>query len=295
IHQPKPRQAVLATRLATAAVGIPVVVLVIWVGGGWLAGLVGVAVFIAVMEIAIARGSVGLTWDPSRPGLLKLALAPGPDRGDPVRHALVASLLASLLPAAALAGEDYLLGAVVGAIIVQSTLFTFTRDPQADLDGWLWGVVSALYFGALAAHFILLREAPNGRDLVFFTVLTVWITDTGAYFVGRAIGRHKLSPSVSPGKTWEGSFGSWVTGFATVFGLNEAFELGLDVEHLVALGLLLPLVIMMGDLAESAVKRGLGIKDSSGLVPGHGGIADRLDSLLFAAPVVYWYLRWIVT
>ena len=270
----------LITRLATAAVGIPLVALVIWVGGGLLAGVVALAVAIAVIEIAVARG---VARTPST------ALSAG---------------LAAMLPAAALAGEDYLLGGIAGAIMLQSALMTLVWRPKDfegerhvganDVEAWLWGVAMGLYFGALAAHFVLLREAINGRDLVFFTVLTVWITDTGAYFVGRAIGRHKLSPAVSPGKTWEGSFGSVLAGFAAVFGLNEVFGLSLALEHRIALGLLLPPVIMVGDLAESALKRGLGIKDSSGFVPGHGGIADRLDSLLFAAPLVYWYLRWIV-
>src|SRR5262249_38601679 len=155
-----------------------------------------------------------------------------------------------------------------------------------DVDAWLWGVAMALYFGALAAHFVLLRKAYDGRDLVFFTLLTVWITDTGAYAVGRAIGRHKMAPAVSPGKTWEGSVGSFVTGFIAVFALDAIFGLGLPLVDRIALGILLPPVIMVGDLAESALKRGLAIKDSSGLVPGHGGIADRLDSLLFAAPFV---------
>jgi len=270
---------VLITRLATAAVGIPLIVLVVWVGGALFTGVVAVAAAVAVIEIAMARG---------------VARTPA---------TTLSAVLAATLVGVALAGEDYLLGAVAGTIMLQAALMTLVWRPRdyqgerqvgaGDVEAWLWGIVMALYFGALAAHFVLLREAPNGRDLVFFTVSTVWITDTGAYFVGRAIGRHKLAPAVSPGKTWEGSFGSLIAGFAAVFGLNEAFGLGLALEHRIALGLLLPPVIMVGDLAESALKRGLGIKDSSGLVPGHGGVADRLDSLLFAAPLVYYYLRWV--
>jgi phosphatidate cytidylyltransferase len=179
-------------------------------------------------------------------------------------------------------------------IVVLSAFFTLTDDPPQDVQDWVWGVATSLYFGALAAYLVLLREAGNGRDLLFFTVLTVWITDTGAYGVGRLIGRHKLAPAISPGKTIEGTIGSLVAGFAAVFALNEIFDLGFALEHRVALGLILPPLIGLGDLAESALKRALSIKDSSGLVPGHGGIADRLDSLLFAAPAVYYYLLWVV-
>jgi phosphatidate cytidylyltransferase len=260
----------LVQRLITAALGIPLVVLVIWVGDALLPAVVAAAVFVAVIEFGAARGT-------TRAPLTLLAAA-----------------AAAVMPLAALAGEEYLLGAFVGTLLLVSAAFTLTRDPHADVERWLWGLVSALYFGGLAAYFVLLREVENGRDWVFFMVLTVWITDTGAYVVGRAIGRHKLAPAISPGKTIEGSAGSLVAGFAAVFGLNEAFGLDLAVVHLVALGLLLPAVIMLGDLAESAMKRALGVKDSSGLVPGHGGVADRLDSLLFAAPAVYYYLKWIV-
>jgi phosphatidate cytidylyltransferase len=129
---------------------------------------------------------------------------------------------------------------------------------------------------------------------VLLAVLTVWITDTGAYFVGKPLGRHKLAPHISPGKTWEGAAGGQLAGLIAVIGLTEAFGLDVDIVHVVALGLIVPTVAQIGDLAESALKRGLGVKDSSGLVPGHGGVLDRLDSLLFAAPTVYWYLRWLI-
>lgn len=258
-------------------------------GDGLLAAVAALAVLVATLEFANARG---------------LMRAP---------TSFLSAAAAAALPAAAYAGEEYLLGAIVGVIGVTGAAFTLTKDPQRDVNEWLWGIVSPLYLGGLAAYFVLIREietihgpfgwtefpppdfaSNQGRDLLFFMVLTVWATDTGAYFVGRTIGRHKLAPAISPGKTIEGSLGSFVTGFAAVFALDAILGLGFEVEHLVALGLILPPVIMAGDLAESALKRALDIKDSSGLVPGHGGIADRLDSLLFAAPAVYYYVKWIV-
>jgi phosphatidate cytidylyltransferase len=285
---------VLVTRLATAAVGIPLIVLAVWAGGPWLAGLVALAVFVAVVELAMARG-LPLPFGRLEPGS-------NPEEagrlygstGGGFSFALLSGIAAAALPALALAGEGYVLAGVVAAIVLVSGLLTLTRAPVSDLPHWLWGMASGPYFGVLAAYFVLVRELPNGRDLAFFALLTVWITDTGAYAVGRAIGRHKLAPAVSPGKTWEGSAGSVVAGMAAVFVLNELLDLELGATHLGVLGLLLPIVIMVGDLAESALKRGLEIKDSSGLVPGHGGVADRLDSLLFAFPAVYYYLKWIV-
>jgi phosphatidate cytidylyltransferase len=261
---------VLITRLATAAVGIPLIVLTIWVGGGLLAGVTAAAVFIAVIEFANARGAART----------------------PI--ALLAAALAATLPAAALAGHEWLSGATVLTLVALVSAFVLARDPAADVEGWLWATGSALYFGALAAHFVFLRELANGRDWLLFVVLVVWMTDTGAYAVGHAVGRHKLAPAISPGKTVEGAIGGMIAGFAAVFALDTALDLGLALEHRIALGLLLPAVTQTGDLAESAMKRALGVKDSSGLVPGHGGIADRLDSLLFAAPALYYYLRWLI-
>jgi len=261
---------VFIQRLITAAIGIPLVAAAIWIGDGLLAAVVALAVFIATMEFAAAR------------------------HANRTPMALLSALGAAALPVAAYAGEEYFLGAIVGVVVVLSAAFTLTENPPQEVQDWVWGLATALYFGALASYFVLLRESPDGRDLLFFTVLTVWITDTGAYGVGRLIGRHKLAPAISPGKTIEGTLGSLVAGFAAVFVLNEVFDLGLALEDRIALGLILPPVIGVGDLAESALKRSLSIKDSSGLVPGHGGIADRLDSLLFAAPAVYYYLLWVL-
>jgi phosphatidate cytidylyltransferase len=261
---------VLVTRLLTAAVGIPLIVGAIWVGGALLAGVASVAVLIAALEFARAR--------------------------DAMREPLSVSgaLVAAAAPAAALAGEQYLLGTLVLGVILLSAALTLSPDPKASSESWMWSIAGVFYLGALAAHFILLRESQDGRDWLFFTVISVWIIDTGAYFVGRAIGRHKMSPAISPGKTWEGAAGAAITGFAAVFALDAAFGLEMTIVERVVLGLGLPWVVMTGDLAESALKRALGVKDSSGLIPGHGGVADRLDSLLFAAPAVYYFLTWVV-
>jgi phosphatidate cytidylyltransferase len=260
----------LTQRLLTAAVGIPVVVAAVWAGGWWLTGVVAAAAGIGVLEVQGARHHLG----------------------SPV--ALLAGGLAALLPVSAKLGFGDAGWAFALVAAAPLAALALARDPREGVVDWLWAVGPVLYVGWLAAHFVLLRGVADGRDWVLLAVLTVWTTDTGAYFVGRPLGRHKLAPRISPGKTWEGAAGGQVAGFAAVAGLAAAFGLDLTAAHVVALGLLLPAAAQLGDLAESAVKRGLGVKDSSGLVPGHGGVLDRLDSLLFAAPVLYWYLRWLV-
>ena len=260
----------LVTRLITAAIGIPLIAGAVWVGDALLAAVVALAVCIATLEFAAARDTL------RRPTTVLSAIA------------------TAALPVAAFFDEEYLLGAIVGVVAVTGGALTLSDDPRRDATEWLWGIAAPLYLGGLASYFVLLQDVPDGRELLFFTLLTVWVTDTGAYAVGRAIGRHKLAPAISPGKTIEGTLGSLVTGFIAVFVLDAVIGLGFETVDLVALGLILPPVIGLGDLAESALKRALDVKDSSGLVPGHGGIADRLDSLLFAAPAVYYYMKWIV-
>ena len=231
--------------------------------------------FVAVLEIASARGGYAA----------------------PV-VACSAPLVLPRCPPVALGCEEYVLAAIVASLLVLSAALTLRGDPRRTSTTGCGASCPMLYFGGLASYFVLLREVPDGRAWVFFTCITVWVTDSGAYFVGRLTGRklikRGMSPSISPGKTWEGAFGSAASGFAAVFVLDAAFDLGLPMEQRVALGLILPPVIAFGDLAESALKRALQIKDSSGLIPGHGGIADRMDSLLFAAPCVYYFVKWIV-
>jgi phosphatidate cytidylyltransferase len=239
--------------------------------GGWLfIAVVAVAAAIAVLEVQAARHNL---------------LSP---------FALAAAGLAALLPVAAKLGLEDSAWAFAVTVLVPTAALAFVREPHKGVTDWLWALGPIIYVGWLAAHFVLLREAPDGRDWVLLVVLTVWITDTGAYFVGRPLGRHKLAPQISPGKTWEGAIGGQISGLIAVAGLSQAFGLGIGIGHIIALGLIVPAAAQIGDLAESALKRGLDIKDSSGLVPGHGGVLDRMDSLLFAAPAVYWYLKWLI-
>jgi len=160
-----------------------------------------------------------------------------------------------------------------------------------------------------------LRQQWAGAFLVLYLLVVVWVGDTAAYYVGRAIGRHKLAPRISPGKTWEGAIGSFVVSVAAgvyLFlhargismgllraGLIDPFQGYLAVETpslivLIILSALINVAAQLGDLAESLLKRGAGVKDSGALLPGHGGLLDRIDALLFAAPVLWYYAAWRV-
>lgn len=141
-------------------------------------------------------------------------------------------------------------------------------------------------------HLILLRNAESiGRDLIFLLAGVVWCSDTGAYLVGRAFGKHKLGTPVSPRKTIEGTIGGLVVGTLTSFVLSTIFlkEI-LSWGDAVLIGLLLSVLGQLGDLSASLMKRTAGVKDSGQIIPGHGGFIDRCDSLIFSTPVLYYYL-----
>ena len=145
---------------------------------------------------------------------------------------------------------------------------------------------------ALGYHLILLRNAePIGRQLIFLLAGIIWCSDTGAYLVGRAFGKHKLGTPVSPRKTIEGTLGGLAVGTLTSFLLNAILlKDTLSWGHAVFIGLLLSVLGQLGDLSASLMKRTAGVKDSGQVIPGHGGFIDRCDSLIFSTPVLYYYL-----
>lgn len=160
-------------------------------------------------------------------------------------------------------------------------------------------VVGALYVGGLLSFGVPLREdllggRLDGTLLFFFPVVLTWASDTAAYFAGRRFGRRPLAPVISPNKTVEGALAALLTGpaAAVAFGIWVLPKLGeLGLAGLLVLGLLVSAAAIIGDLVESALKRECGVKDSSRLLPGHGGLLDRLDSLLWSIPVAYLFLR----
>jgi phosphatidate cytidylyltransferase len=150
--------------------------------------------------------------------------------------------------------------------------------------------VGVLYCGLLPACLLHLRALAHGFELVLLCMLLAFLSDTCAYFAGRFLGRHKLYPAVSPGKTWEGAVGGLLGALATSLVASLTFLPALPWTHALALALPVGVLAQMGDLVESLLKRSVGVKDSGRLFPGHGGMLDRIDALLFAAPAMLAYL-----
>jgi phosphatidate cytidylyltransferase len=146
-----------------------------------------------------------------------------------------------------------------------------------------------IYVPLLLGHLVLLRTLPFGREWIYLVLLIVMASDTGAYFSGISLGRHKLYPAISPNKSVEGAIGGLLGGLLAAFVARYTFFPALDVVDCLLLGLGLGAMSQLGDLFESMLKRSFGVKDSGTIIPGHGGILDRLDSLLLAFPLAFYY------
>jgi phosphatidate cytidylyltransferase len=251
------------SRILVGVAAIPIVLGVVYLGGWWVFCLAAVAVAIALHEY-------WLMTRPLRP------LAPAGYVG------------AGLALAAAEVGEiGWMIGGAMTSFALAFVLKTVSDTRQAATTSISATVMGTMWIGLGLAFLILIRELPeHGRLAAFTVLLAVWAGDTFAYFGGRLLGRHKMAPRTSPGKTWEGFFfGAAATIFVTFVALYE--QEFLTIAESLVLGAVLAVAAPLGDLFESLLKRDAGVKDSGSLLGGHGGMLDRLDAFLFAAPAAY--------
>ena len=180
---------------------------------------------------------------------------------------------------------------LLATLVCVTSVPLLSRSPleQSLRDGamTLFGV---LYLGLTLGMLSMTRLLPQGEWLIFFLLLVTWASDTGAYYVGTLYGRHRLAPTISPKKTVEGLVGGLIAAIIAGYIARWWFLPELSGLDCLILATLLTIAGLWGDLAESAMKRTVGMKDSGGILPGHGGMLDRLDSLLFATPVFYYYI-----
>jgi len=260
----------LAQRLASAAVGIPLILLLVYAGGPWYTAAAALVLALAALEFQAARHG----WR------------------NPI--SLLAAGFAGAIAGGAHVGPDWVWWFSVGAIVIPLCVLALTADPVTAFTDWLWATGGILYVGSLGSFIVLLRHLDNGRDWVYLALLTTFATDTFAYAGGRLFGHRPMAPRVSPSKTWEGAASGVALGFGAATLFNYLLGIRLEAALIIPLALLTPVAAVVGDLAESMIKRGMQIKDASALIPGHGGFLDRLDSLLFTFAVVYFFRVWVV-
>jgi phosphatidate cytidylyltransferase len=184
---------------------------------------------------------------------------------------------------------------IVGVTILATVAAMALRDEVTEMLDASWSTVFPVVFVGLTLAFPMklrmLPEEERGRDLLILLLVCTAFADTAAYYVGSAWGRRRMAPAVSPKKSWEGAAGGILASLGGGLLAHFWFYRHLPLGHAAILGVLLGASGILGDLAESMVKRAAGAKDSSGLLPGHGGLLDRADSLLFSGPVLYYYYR----
>jgi len=194
-------------------------------------------------------------------------------------------------------GYDFLVPLLLTSALVLSLIWlVLRRQREAAFIGWAWTMAGILYIGWLLSYLVALRGLDDGRNWLLLALFATVGSDTAAFFVGRALGRHRLAPQISPGKTWEGFIGGILGAIVIclLFILIPALRLPIGYGGAIILGLLVSIMGQLGDLVESLLKRNMGVKDSGRLMPGHGGILDRMDSVVFAGIVVYYYVIWVV-
>jgi phosphatidate cytidylyltransferase len=250
------------SRLVVAAAALPVVLGAVYYGGWWLFTLTALAAAVALHEF----------WLLARP------LSPLSPAG------YVGGILA--LVGAQLGGVEWMLGGALTAFPLAFALKGISATRQAPTASISATVLGAVWIGCGLGFVLLVRDLPHGRLASFAVLLAVWAGDTLAYAGGRVLGRHRMAPNTSPGKTWEGFvFGTAATIFVAFVALYEQDYL--TIGESVALGAVVAVAAPLGDLFESMLKRDAGVKDTGRLRGGHGGMLDRIDALLFAAPAAF--------
>ncbi len=260
----------LLTRIIVAAIFGPLIILISYLGGSWLFGMVMLFGMIGIGEFMFGSGI--------RPKMILFWITSLFTAG-----MLAASMLLSISSGLLiLTGYFIFLGMVTA---VRNTTPSELFKQQSTL---IWGVA---YIGLLYPFVYMVRQlSGQGGDWMLFMFGTLWLSDTLAMFIGKAFGKRKLAPTVSPNKTIAGFIGGMTGGIIVAFILGFWRLSNIELPLLLMAGILISLVGQLGDLVESCWKRAIGIKDSSAIIPGHGGVLDRFDSLLFAAPVLYLFL-----
>jgi phosphatidate cytidylyltransferase len=276
----------LKHRVITAAVGVPLVILAIWFGDPW-----------PWFTLLIAAAALAGTYE-----FYQMANF---DRREPLIY--LGLLWALALVLSPHYQNTNVLPIVITATILVSLIWLLRRSPREKaFRDWAWMMVGALYVGWMLSYWLSLRglkvgledSSEYGRNWVYLAMFTTFANDTGAFFIGRARGKHKLAPAISAAKTWEGAIGGLICAIlaaiviAMVLNLISPFTF--KYWQIILLGFLVGLFAQLGDLVESLLKRNMGVKESGNLLPGHGGILDRFDSLIFVGAVVYYYVIWVV-
>ena len=258
-------------RILTAVVGLPILLAAVWVGGYWFTGLVALVAALAAWELA----QIVRAWGQSP---IPLVVAP------------LAALVTAPWTTSGLFYDSAVVALLAGLFAVLAAISLLPdRSRSGSHAAILPTPAIVLYVGTTLFHATGLSALDEGRDWVFLLLGITFATDTAAYAVGRTVGKHKLAPSISPRKTWEGAVGGLVGAVAAGVGISAWLDLPVEPLEAVMVSAILGAVGQLGDLYISNLKRAAGFSDSGRILPGHGGILDRVDSLLWTSVGMFWW------
>ena len=256
----------MLVRTISALIGAPLFILMIYLGGAYTITLVVGLTILGLREFLLMGKNLGVR--------------PWPFLTFCVSVVWLGSIVYK--------GTEWMMVVLVIWLLVGMGRMALTY-PKTTLSEVGFNLLAVFYAVVLLSHLYLLSQMPRGMEWVFFTLLLVWASDTGAYLTGRLIGKHLLAPKISPKKTIEGAVGGMVLSVIAAMIIWRLISEG-TWYIFVILAVIISISAQIGDLFESALKRSAGVKDSGKLIPGHGGILDRFDSLIFALPLVYYGL-----
>ncbi len=262
----------MIARILVGLMGIPVIVGIVWQGFPLLTLLVAFAALWGVKEFNALTKKVGT-----------LDIAP---------FTLLITFL--FVINSQFSSTQYFTIVLFGICLAIPTMACIlNKKNRLSLKTVFFTAIGPIYVGFLLSHSILLRELGDGmlyegRDWLIYAILVTFSTDTGAYFIGKALGRHKLLVTISPNKTWEGAVGGVLCAVAASCSICSILEINIALVGQIALGILIGIFGQIGDLLESSLKRIAHVKDSGSILPGHGGLLDRIDSLIVTLPLTYY-------
>ena len=262
----------LRQRVITTIVLLPILIAAIWFGGCWLALLV--AAIASAGSIEFYRLDRNNNLSPLHYFgtiiIIALILLPYFFNYITITHILSAAVVISLI----------------------WLLFSPRKDHA--FNQWVWIMAGILYLGLMLGFWVKLRNIDQGRDYVFWLLFIIIANDSAAYFTGKSLGRHALAPRISPNKTWEGAIGGLFASTITCLLFGFIFSLPFPYWQLVIMGIGVSILAQFGDLIESLLKRNSAVKDSGTIIPGHGGILDRMDSYILTAAVAYYVITALI-
>jgi len=266
----------MAERMLTALISVPVIFLCTYFGGWWFFALVTALAIVSINEFYNILSKKGFAPYYTLGNIFTLLIVT--QVHNTLKHPNWEPVSAALLTAAVI------------TCFCAGVLIRRSANAASNIGITLLGI---LYIGWLFSYMVILRALTAHGIYLFMLMFMLWISDTLAYFVGKTMGRRQLSPFISPKKTVEGAAagltGAVIT--ALIFGaVIEKAHFGTTYIHYIFLGLIIGAMGQMSDLAESLIKRDAGVKDSSNIIPGHGGVLDRMDSFIFTAPILYYYV-----